>query len=158
MRLIKGVFLPFQSLRPMLDLSLLQSPTFLVLALNGFLTLFCFFVPFAFIGALADERIISSSLIGTNHSIEERDEDFPSGEEEGGEGSSQLLLVLLGETKSNYFSRRLIIFIRSFQCVWTSAVWVYLRSSKGEEREGRVIRWMAEREGGWGAILAISGP
>lgn len=37
----------------MLDTSLLTSPSFLILAVGGFLTLACFFVPFMFIGVLA---------------------------------------------------------------------------------------------------------
>ncbi|KAL3095392.1 hypothetical protein niasHS_007491 [Heterodera schachtii] len=73
-----------KSIRPMLDLSLLQSPTFILLALTGFLTLFCFFVPFAFLGALADER------------TKEKRGETPRGDGEQREGSSQLLLVLLG--------------------------------------------------------------
>lgn len=68
----------------MLDLSLLQSPTFILLALTGFLTLFCFFVPFAFLGALADER------------TKEKRGETPGGDGEQRERSSQLLLVLLG--------------------------------------------------------------
>uniref|UniRef100_A0A915DRB6 Major facilitator superfamily (MFS) profile domain-containing protein n=1 Tax=Ditylenchus dipsaci TaxID=166011 RepID=A0A915DRB6_9BILA len=50
------------SLRSLLDLSLLQSPSFLMLALGGFLTLACFFVPFMFIGALAKQNGVSESL------------------------------------------------------------------------------------------------
>uniref|UniRef100_A0A183BPC3 MFS domain-containing protein n=1 Tax=Globodera pallida TaxID=36090 RepID=A0A183BPC3_GLOPA len=87
------------SIRPMLDLSLLQSPTFVVLALTGFLTLFCFFVPFAFIGALADERIGAASAVQQQHSQVTEGTDSEEVKANGGgqdDGSSQLLLVLLG--------------------------------------------------------------
>uniref|UniRef100_A0A914H0R8 Golgin subfamily A member 7/ERF4 domain-containing protein n=1 Tax=Globodera rostochiensis TaxID=31243 RepID=A0A914H0R8_GLORO len=87
------------SIRPMLDLSLLQSPTFVVLALTGFLTLFCFFVPFAFIGALADERIDAASAVQQQHFQPTEGTDSEEVKGNGGgqdDGSSQLLLVLLG--------------------------------------------------------------
>jgi hypothetical protein len=79
-------------MRSMLDLSLLQSPTFMILAFSGFLTLFCFFVPFAFLGALADERRINSNL-NNNDPSNNSSANAIAG---GGKGSSQLLLVLLG--------------------------------------------------------------
>ena len=82
----------FASMRSMLDLSLLQSPTFMILAFSGFLTLFCFFVPFAFLGALADERRINSNL-NNNDPSNNSSANAIAG---GGKGSSQLLLVLLG--------------------------------------------------------------
>uniref|UniRef100_A0A1I8A2B8 MFS domain-containing protein n=1 Tax=Steinernema glaseri TaxID=37863 RepID=A0A1I8A2B8_9BILA len=41
------------ALRSMLDVSLLKSPSFLILAFSGFLTLSCFFVPFIFLGKQA---------------------------------------------------------------------------------------------------------
>lgn len=79
------------SLRSMLDLGLLQSPTFLVLAISGFLTLFCFFVPFAFIGELAADRISSNKNISfiKNNITNNLNEDNSG-------SASQLLLVLLG--------------------------------------------------------------
>ncbi|CAD5215874.1 unnamed protein product [Bursaphelenchus okinawaensis] len=46
----RGILSPLQS---MLDTTLLTSPSFLILAVGGFLTLACFFVPFMFIGQLA---------------------------------------------------------------------------------------------------------
>uniref|UniRef100_A0A1I8BRB6 MFS domain-containing protein n=1 Tax=Meloidogyne hapla TaxID=6305 RepID=A0A1I8BRB6_MELHA len=75
----------------MLDLGLLQSPTFLVLAISGFLTLFCFFVPFAFIGELAADRISSNKNISfiKNNITNNLNEDNSG-------SASQLLLVLLG--------------------------------------------------------------
>ncbi|KAK0397515.1 hypothetical protein QR680_002151 [Steinernema hermaphroditum] len=41
------------ALKSMLDVSLLKSPSFLILAFSGFLTLSCFFVPFIFLGKQA---------------------------------------------------------------------------------------------------------
>ncbi|CAK5083681.1 unnamed protein product [Meloidogyne enterolobii] len=79
------------SLRSMLDLGLLQSPTFLVLAISGFLTLFCFFVPFAFIGELAANKISSTTTINNfNKNVTNNLNNSESG------SASQLLLVLLG--------------------------------------------------------------
>lgn len=75
----------------MLDLSLLQSPTFIILAFGGFLTLFCFFVPFAFLGALADERINKNGSKILNETGAENIEDGHADS-----NSSQILLVLLG--------------------------------------------------------------
>nr|CAD2181413.1 unnamed protein product [Meloidogyne enterolobii] len=80
------------SLRSMLDLGLLQSPTFLVLAISGFLTLFCFFVPFAFIGELAANKI--SSTTTTINNFNKNDTNNLNNSESG--SASQLLLVLLG--------------------------------------------------------------
>ncbi|KAH7732080.1 Protein M03B6.2 [Aphelenchoides avenae] len=48
-------------LRTMLDTALLKSPSFLILAVSGFLTLSCFFVPFMFIGALARQSGVDES-------------------------------------------------------------------------------------------------
>jgi len=75
----------------MLDLGLLQSPTFLVLAISGFLTLFCFFVPFAFIGELAANKISSTTTI---NNFNKNDTNNLNNSESG--SASQLLLVLLG--------------------------------------------------------------
>uniref|UniRef100_A0A915MNK2 Major facilitator superfamily (MFS) profile domain-containing protein n=1 Tax=Meloidogyne javanica TaxID=6303 RepID=A0A915MNK2_MELJA len=80
------------SLRSMLDLGLLQSPTFLVLAISGFLTLFCFFVPFAFIGELAANKI--SSTTTTTNNFNKNETNNLNNSESG--SASQLLLVLLG--------------------------------------------------------------
>ena len=81
----------FQSFRSMLDLSLLQSPTFIILAFSGFLTLFCFFVPFAFLGALADERIKENRQ---TNALNETGPTAADGNDDS--NSSQILLVLLG--------------------------------------------------------------
>ena len=88
----------------MLDLSLLQSPTFLILAISGFLTLFCFFVPFAFLGALADERIANynnknNSFITGSHGKNEINNNG---------SDTQILLVLLG-LSSTYRNGQTII-------------------------------------------------
>jgi len=77
----------------MLDLGLLQSPTFLVLAISGFLTLFCFFVPFAFIGELAANKI--SSTTTTTNNFNKNETNNLNNSESG--SASQLLLVLLGK-------------------------------------------------------------
>ncbi|KAI6187788.1 MFS domain-containing protein [Aphelenchoides besseyi] len=45
-----------KQLKTLLDVSLLKSPSFLVLALGGFLTLICFFVPFMFVAQLAQSK------------------------------------------------------------------------------------------------------
>lgn len=79
------------SLRSMLDTSLLKSVTFLILAFSGFLTLFCFFVPFAFVGALADERINNNKNNNNNSSSADG-----NNENSIDESNAQLLLVLLG--------------------------------------------------------------
>ncbi|KAI1725446.1 major facilitator superfamily domain-containing protein [Ditylenchus destructor] len=50
------------TLRSLLDISLMKSPSFLILALSGFLTLFCFFVPFMFIASLARQNGVPESL------------------------------------------------------------------------------------------------
>ncbi|TMS37058.1 hypothetical protein L596_004075 [Steinernema carpocapsae] len=47
------------ALRSMLDMSLLKSPSFLILAFSGFLTLSCFFVPFIFLGKQAGLKGVS---------------------------------------------------------------------------------------------------
>ncbi|CAD5221839.1 unnamed protein product [Bursaphelenchus xylophilus] len=52
----RGIFSPLKS---MLDTALLRSPSFLILAIGGFLTLACFFVPFMFIGQLAKTNGVS---------------------------------------------------------------------------------------------------
>ncbi|KAI1731941.1 major facilitator superfamily domain-containing protein [Ditylenchus destructor] len=50
------------TLRSLLDISLMKSPSFLILALSGFLTLFCFFVPFMFVASLAKQNGVPESL------------------------------------------------------------------------------------------------
>ncbi|CAK5080322.1 unnamed protein product [Meloidogyne enterolobii] len=100
------------SLRSMLDLGLLQSPTFLVLAISGFLTLFCFFVPFAFIGELAANKI--SSTTTTTNNFNKNDTNNLNNSESG--SASQLLLVLLGK-KDIEKLRDIFLFLGLFNVV-----------------------------------------
>ncbi|CAK5083106.1 unnamed protein product [Meloidogyne enterolobii] len=94
----------------MLDLGLLQSPTFLVLAISGFLTLFCFFVPFAFIGELAANKISSTTINNFN----KNDTNNLNNSESG--SASQLLLVLLGK-KDIEKRRNIFLFLGLFNVV-----------------------------------------
>lgn len=52
----------FSALRLLFDFDLLYSPTFHVLAISGFLTLTCFFVPFMFLGQSAIEKGVAPHL------------------------------------------------------------------------------------------------
>uniref|UniRef100_A0AC34GQ21 Major facilitator superfamily (MFS) profile domain-containing protein n=1 Tax=Panagrolaimus sp. ES5 TaxID=591445 RepID=A0AC34GQ21_9BILA len=52
----------FSALRLLFDFDLLYSPTFHVLAISGFLTLTCFFVPFMFLGQSAIEKGVEPGL------------------------------------------------------------------------------------------------
>lgn len=52
------------ALKLLFDFELLYSPTFHVLAISGFLTLACFFVPFMFLSKLAIANGIQADLAG----------------------------------------------------------------------------------------------
>jgi len=50
------------SFRSMIDMSLMRSPSFLILAFTGFLTLSCLFVPFMFVGGLAKQNGVPENI------------------------------------------------------------------------------------------------
>lgn len=71
----------------MLDTTLLKSPSFLILAASGFLTLSCFFVPFMFIGRNKTDDVRSCTYTVSGALARQRGVD---------ESQTKYLVMLLG--------------------------------------------------------------